>query len=169
MSRVDFGKFVKNKLAGLVSFTNLGTDIVSTNVQGALAELAGRHFGKNFADARQNPNFQEINGIFEDALVINIPNAPAGTYLGFHSYRANNSKSNTSNQTEVRFQDLATVTNTVVGQSPLGGGLGEQFCGFTTFTTLATPNLKFSLAIARTAGNGAARINTMNLAIWRIF
>ena len=50
----------------------------------------------------------------------------------------------------------------------LGGGDGEQFRGFAEFTIGAVANLKLSIAIKRNAGNGLARVNSMNLACWRV-
>ena len=126
-------------------------------------------FGDPIVVLRQNPNFQTINSAFEDipGVTTTITSAPAGDYLLAWSYRSNNSKSNTSAQTEPRFNDLALTTNTVSGIVNLGNGLGEQFSGFGEFTILNV-DLKISIALRRSAGNGFARANTLNLAVYRI-
>lgn len=143
-----------------------------TQSQEVGAALANRNFGTNFGIARQNPNFITTSGTFVDALVLNIPNAARGRYVLHWSYRANVSKQNTASAHEARFNDLALVTNTTTGKSaqdlPIGGGLGEQFSGFAEFTILSLANLKLSLALRLTAGNGSARLNTMNLLCYRL-
>jgi len=47
MSKLDFSKFVKNRLASLLSFDNAGTDLSGNNAQDTIVELAARHFGKD--------------------------------------------------------------------------------------------------------------------------
>lgn len=144
-----------------------------TTTQEVGEALANRLFGSFFGIGRFNNNFQSVSATYEDAFVVNISNPRRGRYLLFWSYRQNNSKSNTDSQTQARFNDLALVTNTVLGnatsvQTPLGGGLGEQFSGFGEFSILDLANLKLSLAIQRTSGNGGARINTMNIMAFRV-
>ena len=141
------------------------------NVQTVVAALSERNFGTNFGAVRSNPNFITTSTTFVDALVFNIPNVARGRYILFWSYRANVSKQNTSSSHEVRFNDLAVVTNSTSGTSaqdlPMGGGSGEQFSGFATFDIVALANLKLSLALRLTSGNGNARLNTMNLFCFR--
>lgn len=122
---------------------------------------------RGYVYGNQNPNFQTISPAFQPALEVKILNAPTGDYRMGWSYRSNNSKSNTDNNTEARFNTLAVVTNTSNGQSSLGGGLGEQFSGFYKFSIL-NQDLTVSLNLRRIAGNGLARINTMNLEVERV-
>lgn len=51
MSRVEFARFVKDRLASLVSFDNTGTDLSSDNVQDAIVELDSNPWGKDFGQA----------------------------------------------------------------------------------------------------------------------
>lgn len=142
------------------------------NVQTVVSALANRTFGTNFGIARSNPNFSTTSGTFVDALVLNIPNAARGRYVLHWSYRANVSKQNTDSQHEPRFNDLALTTNSTEGTAaqtlPLGGTLGEQFSGFASFDIVALANLKLSLAIRRSAGNGSVRLNSMNIFCYRL-
>ena len=132
--------------------------------------LADRNFGTTFGIGRFNPNFATTSTTYVDAFVVNIANPKRGRYLLCWSYRSYNSKSNTSSQTQVRFNDAALVTNNLNGTttSDLGGGLGEQFCGFGEFSILAPANLKLSIAVQRVAGNGTVRVNTMNIYAYRL-
>lgn len=153
--------------------TNRSPDLTGlTQTQEVVSALSERNFGTNFAVARSNPNFITTSPTFVDALVINIPNAAQGRYIVHWSYRANVSKQNTSSEHEPRFNNLALTTNSTVGTSaqdlPLGGTLGEQFTGFAEFSILALANLKISLAVRLTAGNGNVRLNTMNLFCYRL-
>jgi len=144
----------------------------NTTVFDSLSTLSNRLFGSFFGAGRSNPNFQTTSATFVDALVLNIPNARAGKYILSWSYRTYNTKNNTDNQTEVRFNDLALVNNlsdgNILSIYSFAGGLGEQFTGFGEFTIVDLANLKLSLAIKRTSGNGGARINTMNIMAWRV-
>ncbi len=125
-------------------------------------------FGKEHGIARSNPNFSTTSATFETALDIDMGIVPAGVYRVGWSFRSNNSKSNTDNQTQVAFNGLALVTNSVEGTAnSLGGGLGEQFNGFADFTTLQQ-SMIITIDLRRTSGNGSARANTMNLEVWRI-
>lgn len=156
----------------IVDHDPTGSELVATDLKAAMDELELRRFGREFGYINQNPNFQTTSGTFVPALTLSLGTVPAGDYIMYWSYRANNSKSNTNHETQAQFNGLAVVTNVVTGnttsvQTPLGGGLGEQFCGFYRFTVLNV-NLDITLNIRRTAGNGAARINTMNLTCWRV-
>lgn len=131
-------------------------------------------FGKDYVYGNFNPNFQTTSIQFVTAMTpVQIQNASAGVYRIAWSYRSTNSKSNTNNETQVSFvpdgNSLAVVTNSVEGVVDiLGGGLGEQFCGFFEFTILDTVLLEGILQLRRTDGNGAARINTMNLEMYKV-
>ena len=116
---------------------------------------------------RSNPNFQTTSATFVPALQIVAGPQPAGRYAVGWSYRSSNSRQDTDNETQVTYNGLALVTNVESGVNALGGGLGEQFNGFAEFTIIQT-SLTISLDIRRTAGNGNALVNTMNLRLWRV-
>jgi len=165
----------KSVVARSVPFDNSTCEVLAENLQDAIVELkAGEGgesiFGQGFEKAGFNGNIQTTSSTFVDALVFNQTDPAAGTYLITWSYRAHSAKADTTCVTEPRFQDLAVKTNTVIGTqfTPLGGGLGEQFSGFSTFTIGVISNLKISIAIKRSAGTGWARVNSMSIMICRV-
>lgn len=165
--RIDFADWVKNRLANLVTYDPSNSDLVAVDSQAALDELAARHFGKEFSWAGFNPNFQTDSAGFVTALSLTVLGAPAGPYRMAWSYKSTNSKFNTNNNTQAAFNGASVVNNTTNGVVNLAGGLGEHFGGFREFSVLAG-DLTVSIDIKRIAGNGLARINTLNLELWRI-
>lgn len=109
MSQVDFAKFVKNRLASLVSYANAGTDLTSNQVQAAITELANRNFGKNFA-FNVNTATTSVSGTTIITLATVSPTSlPSGNYLalGFASLQ----KSLLAGQIETWIQVGATQYN----------------------------------------------------------
>lgn len=83
MGKVQFDKWVVNRLASLVSWINSATLLVATNVQDALVELANRTFEVYF-DAyydEDESNNDTTSGGWNDVLDVDVTNRLGGEYL----------------------------------------------------------------------------------------
>lgn len=139
-----------------------------TQTQEVGEALAARVFGQSFAWTNQNPAFQTTSATFVPALTLSLGTVPAGTYFLMWSYRANNSKANTTNETNVTVNGSILSQGSQIGQDTIiAGGNGPVFSGFYSFAIPAgtlTANINARLS----TGNGTVRISSMQLACWRV-
>jgi len=166
-------------VAKAIPFKNNNSDIISKNLQGAVQELADRHFGKLYAAASQDPNVTSTGTNVEAVTTIGVDVVEAGTFSfrAQWSFRQKNSKNNTNGKARVYWRSDQNTGGTLLdanttsgkGGNFLGDGNGEQTVGFGTFTaTGPQTNIQLYAKIKRIAGSGAARINSIRLELWRI-
>lgn len=150
-----------------------------TQVQETIGALARRDFGKLYASASQDPNVTSTGTVVEAVSTagVNVAESGAFTFRAQWSFRQVNSKSNTNGLAEILWRSdqqpggLALDQNVSAGTSfsLLGNGNGEQTVGFGSFTaTGPQTNIELYATIERVAGNGAARINSIRLDLWRL-
>lgn len=162
MSQLDFSKWCKNRLASLVSFANAGTDIVATTVQGSIAELASRHFGKQYGYSEDEAGGSTSSPSFQPQLELTLPGAPAGTYRIAWHFRAVSSKSNTDGEVKVVAGGSDLENHTHSGTDQISDG---HFKGDYIHTG---GDLLISIENRRLAGNGLAIVTDLRLEGWRL-
>lgn len=162
MAGINFGVWVTNRLASLVSFSNVGTDLISTTVQAALAELAGRNFGKNYGYLEDEIGLATASGTFVNAQTLTLPAAPGGTYRVGYSYHQTNSKSNTSGEVQISVDGVEIRLTTACAQ------VDNEVAAFKGDISHVSGDLTVELNIRRTSGNGNAIAEEIHLEAWRI-
>ena len=165
MSKVDFSKFVSNRLASLVSFVNTGTDILSTNVQGAISELAGRNFGKSFNQAFTTGVFTTSSTTFQTMQTIPTYNVASGNYIIFSHGRY--LKSLISAQVGARIQ---VNGNSVIDEEEISLDDDDFFFGHTmlTYVPNLSGNISINSQVRKIAGGGSVSVASRTLIIWRV-
>lgn len=158
--KVDFGLWVKNRLASLVSYANAGTDIVATNVQTAITELANRHFGKNAASAASEPDSTTGSGAYVTKVQLSLTNIPAGTYRIGWTYEHNSSQNNTVSKARVVYDSTNEISSSETSNVLVRRG------GF-FYVTLTAGNHTVSIQHKVDAGNGNSIIRRARLEFWR--
>lgn len=163
MSKLDFGKFVKNRLASFVDFDNTGTDLVGDFVQNVIVELANRHFGKQYGFTKDLVGGTTNQNTFNPFLTLTLVNAPIGTYRVQFSADIVSSKSNTSSETEL---NIGGNQEEVVTQD---GSESTSLMGFVgNYNHTVASDLVIQINSRRTAGNGFVSVDGLRLEAWRI-
>lgn len=163
----------------LLSKLATGGTITVTEQNDGLAETVEirNNFGFQYVFANQDPNVTATGITPVVALTTPAISAESGTntFRARWQLRMVNSKQNTDGESNVYWTldatSLTLDTNTARGTgviSFLGGGQGEQSVGAARFQFTGPGSLTLSADIARTAGNGAARINSIKLELWRV-
>lgn len=131
-----------------------------TQTQEVVEAVANRHFGKVYM-YNDLATFSTISPIPVVALSLSTA-APAGTYRLLGSFTTTNSKSNTSNFTEIDFDGTLVASRTQPGLSvaDVFALRGDLIHPGGTLTAEIITN--------RTAGNGTVELSDMVLDIWRI-
>jgi len=172
MSRVDFGKFVKNRLAALVSFDNTGTDLLSSEMQAAIVELSNRHFGKDAGLKEKAVSETTTGNSFSnyDTLSFNVSDE-----TGINKYRCavnclygHNSASN-----DIRFRlNLDNGDKIIEARvEPKDSGSDQNIPGIIVFEALNLSEGVHSLSLEYRPAT-SSRVSRMKFSLieaWRIF
>lgn len=131
-----------------------------TQLQAAVATLANRNFGKEYAYA-DNGIFTTTSATYVDALSFS-GTFPGGTYRIAYSYGVTNSKENTNCEVRVFFDGVEYDPRIQLGLTD------NRVTGFEGNITFAGGTLNASIQVRRTAGNGNAIITNPKGELWRL-
>ena len=150
-----------------------------TQTKEVIDALAFRNFGKLYAFGGNDPNTTSLGTVVEAASTtpVNVDDTGVFSFRAQWSFRQNQSKSNTTGLVEILWRsdqvpagvalDQQTASGTAFNN--LGNGTGQPTFGLGSFTTIGPQtNIELYATIERLAGNGAARINSVRLELWRI-
>lgn len=150
-----------------------------TQAKEVIDALSNRNFGKHYSSGGNDLNTTSTGTVVEAASTVAMSVGASGTVTmkGQWSFRMVNSKSNTDGQVQVLWRSTEQPGGLALDQqsssgttySGLGAGLGEQTVGFGEFSfTGPQNNIELYATILRTGGNGAARVNSVRMELWRI-
>lgn len=158
---LDYIKYPDNSNSIIID--NTGIDISSTDLTGALSDLANRHFGKEYCYNALN-SFSTTSTTAQIVLTCS-KDVPSGMYRIHWSFSITNSKENTNGRVNVGYTSL---TSTIAFTRDQQGLNSNSINGFISEVSHSGGTLTATVTLRRIAGNGQARLSDVKVEIWRV-